>query len=91
VLVAGYSGVGKTSLVNQLREIKEHAYLISGKYDFSKRDVPYSGVVSAFTDMIHQVSYLFMCGGACAVVRVCACAKLWHNRCWRKAKKRWRS
>jgi predicted ATPase len=55
VLVAGYSGVGKTSLINQLRDIKEHAYLISGKYDFSKREVPYSGVVSAFTDMVHQV------------------------------------
>jgi predicted ATPase len=55
VLVAGYSGVGKTSLVSQLKDIKEHAYLISGKYDFSKRDVPYSAVVSAFTDMVHQV------------------------------------
>ena len=61
VLVAGYSGVGKTSLVSQLKDIKEHAYLISGKYDFSKRDVPYSAVVSAFTDMVHQVrSPLFL-------------------------------
>ncbi len=58
VLVAGYSGVGKTSLVSQLKDIKEHAYLISGKYDFSKRDVPYSAVVLAFTDMVHQVLLL---------------------------------
>ncbi|ELR13786.1 GAF domain containing serine/threonine kinase [Acanthamoeba castellanii str. Neff] len=55
LMVAGYSGVGKTSLVGQLREVKQQAYFISGKYDFNKRDVPYSAIVAAFSDVIHQI------------------------------------
>ena len=58
-MVAGYSGVGKTALVGQLKEVKQQAYFISGKYDFNKRDVPYSAIVAAFTDMINQVRLLF--------------------------------
>ncbi len=54
-MVAGYSGVGKTALVGQLKEVKQKAYFISGKYDFNKRDVPYSAIVAAFTDMVNQV------------------------------------
>jgi predicted ATPase len=54
-MVAGYSGVGKTSLVGQLREVKQYAYFMAGKYDFNKRDVPYSAIVAAFSDVIHQV------------------------------------
>jgi hypothetical protein len=26
-----------------------------GKYDFNKRDVPYSAIVAAFSDVVHQV------------------------------------
>jgi predicted ATPase len=55
LMVAGYSGVGKTSLVSQLREVKQRAYFMAGKYDFNKRDVPYSAIVAAFTDIIHQI------------------------------------
>jgi serine/threonine protein kinase len=56
LMVAGYSGVGKTSLVGQLREVKQYAYFMVGKYDFNKRDVPYSAIVAAFSDVVHQVS-----------------------------------
>lgn len=55
LLVAGYSGVGKTSLINQLKTVKVEAYFIHGKYDYNKRDVPYSGIAEAFSDMINQV------------------------------------
>jgi predicted ATPase len=68
-MVAGYSGVGKTALVGELKEIKQQAYFISGKYDFNKRDVPYSAIVAAFTDMINQVPAPLCCACACACVR----------------------
>ncbi len=35
--------------------VKDQSYFIQGKYDYNKRDVPYSAIAIAFTDMIHQV------------------------------------
>jgi predicted ATPase len=72
VMVAGYSGVGKTALVGQLKEVKERAYFISGKYDFNKRDVPYSAIVAAFTDMINQVTPHPPAHRPILVVAICA-------------------
>ena len=37
--------------------VKDQSYFIQGKYDYNKRDVPYSAIAIAFTDMIHQVCY----------------------------------
>ncbi|MCP4352252.1 MAG: AAA family ATPase [Desulfobacterales bacterium] len=61
VLVSGYSGVGKTSLVNKfyqhLRDSRKYGDIrfISGKFDQFQRNIPYSAVISAFTDMIRQI------------------------------------
>ncbi len=53
-LVAGYSGIGKTSVVAQLhRPVTERrGFFISGKFDQYKRDVPYGAVVEALSDLV---------------------------------------
>lgn len=50
VLVAGYSGTGKTSLVNKTQQVvtAHDGVFINGKYDQFQRNIPYSGVVQAF-------------------------------------------
>ncbi len=57
LLVAGYSGIGKSSLVNEVqRPITEaRGYFISGKFDQFKRDIPYSAVIQAFQDLVRQL------------------------------------
>ncbi len=57
VLVAGYSGVGKTSFINELCRpiVRERGYFISGKFDQVARNVPYSALVQAFRSLIWQV------------------------------------
>ncbi len=57
LLVAGYSGIGKSALV---REIYKHitdkkGYFISGKYDLYQRNIPYIGIIQAFTVLIQQL------------------------------------
>ncbi|MEN6349660.1 MAG: AAA family ATPase, partial [Syntrophomonas sp.] len=49
ILIGGYSGIGKTSLVNELHKpvIKEHGIFISGKYDQFNRNTPYSACFQA--------------------------------------------
>ncbi len=57
VMVAGYSGIGKTSLVRELHKtiVREDGLFISGKFDQSKRNVPYSTIVEAFRELIQQI------------------------------------
>ena len=57
MLVAGYSGIGKTSLVNELHKVitKKRGYFISGKFDQFQRNIPYSAVVNSFSDLIRQL------------------------------------
>lgn len=57
MLVCGYSGVGKSSLVNEVHKpiVEKRGYFISGKYDQYKRNIPYSGVIQAFRDLIQQL------------------------------------
>src|SRR5258705_3441472 len=49
VLVSGHAGVGKSSLVQKLREhiVHVHGLFGAGKYDQYKRDIPYSTVAHA--------------------------------------------
>jgi len=49
ILIGGYSGIGKTSLVNELHKpiIKKHGMFISGKYDQFNRNTPYSACFHA--------------------------------------------
>ncbi|MUG92450.1 AAA family ATPase [Scytonema sp. UIC 10036] len=57
VLVSGYSGVGKTSVINEINKpiTKARGYFISGKFDQFKRDIPYVALVQAFSSLMRQL------------------------------------
>ncbi|WP_416397226.1 diguanylate cyclase [Allohahella sp. A8] len=57
VVVAGYSGVGKTVLVQQLQqpELATKGFFISGKCDQYNRSQPYSALTQAFPMLIQQL------------------------------------
>ena len=54
VLVAGYSGIGKSSVVNELHKalVPSGGLFASGKFDRYKRDIPYSALAQAFQNLI---------------------------------------
>jgi predicted ATPase/class 3 adenylate cyclase len=56
-LVSGYSGVGKSVLVQELgRSIaKKRGYLIHGKFDQFRQNAAYVAIASAFRDLIRQL------------------------------------
>ncbi|MGZ3773085.1 MAG: sensor histidine kinase [Pseudobdellovibrionaceae bacterium] len=56
-LIAGYSGIGKTSLVNELHKfiVKEHGFYISGKADQYKRNMPFNSLLQAFQQLIFGI------------------------------------
>jgi len=57
VLVAGYSGVGKTAVINEVRKpiIEARGYFIQGKFDQFNRNIPFCAFVQAFQDLIQQL------------------------------------
>lgn len=54
MLVYGYSGIGKTALINEVHKplAREKGYFISGKFDQFKRNQPYNCFVQAFRQLI---------------------------------------
>ncbi|WP_437284545.1 AAA family ATPase [Sorangium sp. So ce406] len=57
VLVSGYSGIGKSSLVQEILKplAREKGYYISGKYDQYNRDRPLGPVLQAFDALLRQI------------------------------------
>ena len=57
LLVSGYSGIGKSSLINEIQKpiIKKRGYFTKGKYEQFQRDVPYAGLIQAFQTLIKQI------------------------------------
>src|ERR1700757_3001528 len=57
VLVSGYSGVGKSSVVNELHKaiVPARGLFAAGKFDQYKRDVPYATLAQAFQTLIRQI------------------------------------
>jgi PAS domain S-box-containing protein len=57
VLVSGYSGIGKSSVVNELHKVlvPPRGLFASGKFDQYKRDIPYSTLVQAFQSLVRQL------------------------------------
>ena len=54
VLLSGYSGVGKSSVVNELHKslVPSRGLFASGKFDQFKRDIPYSTLAQAFHGVV---------------------------------------
>jgi PAS domain S-box-containing protein len=57
VLVTGYSGIGKSSVVNELQKVlvPSRGLFASGKFDQYKRDIPYSTLVQAFQGLVRTL------------------------------------
>ncbi len=55
--VSGYSGVGKTALVSEVKRpiVRRRGYFVSGKIDQHQRSVPYSAFIQAFGELIRQI------------------------------------
>jgi PAS domain S-box-containing protein len=56
VLICGYSGIGKSSLVQSLRPdiIMAGGFFIEGKFDQYQRSIPYAALSSAFDKLVRQ-------------------------------------
>jgi PAS domain S-box-containing protein len=57
VLVTGYSGIGKSSVVNELHKVlvPERGLFASGKFDQYKRDIPYSTLIQALQRLVRPL------------------------------------
>jgi len=57
VLVSGYSGVGKSSVVNELQKalVPPRALFAAGKFDQYKRDIPYATLGQAFRGLAQHL------------------------------------
>jgi predicted ATPase/signal transduction histidine kinase len=57
VLVSGYSGVGKSSVVHELHKVlvPPRGLFASGKFDQYKRDIPYATLAQAFQSLIRPL------------------------------------
>jgi predicted ATPase/HPt (histidine-containing phosphotransfer) domain-containing protein len=57
LLVAGYSGVGKSSLINELQRsiVGQRGSFIAGKLDQLERNVPYGPLVQALRGLVRQL------------------------------------
>ncbi|WP_437967223.1 AAA family ATPase [Sorangium sp. So ce260] len=57
VLVAGYSGVGKSAVVSEIHKpiAKQGGYFAAGKFDQFTRNVPYAAVIAALREIVRQI------------------------------------
>lgn len=57
VLVSGYSGIGKSSVVNELHKalVPPRGLFAWGKFDQYKRDIPYATLSQAFQSLVRQI------------------------------------
>ncbi len=57
VLVSGYSGIGKSSVVHELDKaiVLPRGIFLSGKFDQYRRDIPYATLAQAFRTFIRQI------------------------------------
>ncbi|MDF0556902.1 AAA family ATPase [Kamptonema sp. UHCC 0994] len=57
MLVAGFSGIGKTAVVNEVHKpiVRQRGYFIKGKFDQFNRNIPFSAFVQAFRDLMAQL------------------------------------
>jgi PAS domain S-box-containing protein len=57
MLVTGFSGIGKTAVVNEVHKpiVRQRGYFIKGKFDQFNRNIPFSAFVQAFRDLMGQL------------------------------------
>ncbi|MGB5896892.1 MAG: serine/threonine-protein kinase PknK, partial [Geitlerinemataceae cyanobacterium] len=57
MLVAGFSGIGKTAIVNEVHKpiVRQRGYFIKGKFDQFNRNIPFSAFVQAFRNLMGQL------------------------------------
>ncbi len=57
MLVAGYSGIGKSALVQEIYKLitQQRGYFISGKFDLLQRNIPYASLIQAFSSLVRQL------------------------------------
>jgi predicted ATPase/signal transduction histidine kinase len=57
ILVAGFSGIGKTAVVNEVHKpiTHQHGYFIKGKFDQFNRNIPFSAFVQSLGDLMGQL------------------------------------
>ena len=57
MLVAGFSGIGKTAVVNEVHKpiVRQRGYFIKGKFDQFGRSEPFSAFLQAFRDLMGQL------------------------------------
>ncbi|MCB0213673.1 MAG: serine/threonine-protein kinase PknK, partial [Anaerolineae bacterium] len=57
LLVSGYSGIGKTALIQELQKplVRQRGYFISGKFDQLQRNLPYHAIIQAFQSLMQQL------------------------------------
>ena len=57
MLIAGFSGIGKTVVVNEVHKpiARQRGYFIKGKYEQFQRNIPFSAFVQAFRDLMTKL------------------------------------
>ncbi|MCU0541228.1 MAG: trifunctional serine/threonine-protein kinase/ATP-binding protein/sensor histidine kinase [Oscillatoriaceae cyanobacterium Prado104] len=57
MLVAGFSGIGKTAVVSEVHKpiVKQRGYFIKGKFDQFNRNIPFSAFAQALRDLMRQL------------------------------------
>ncbi|BAB75390.1 serine/threonine kinase with two-component sensor domain [Nostoc sp. PCC 7120 = FACHB-418] len=57
MLVAGFSGIGKTAVINEVHKpiVRQRGYFIQGKFDQFQRNIPFSAFVQAFRNLMGQL------------------------------------
>lgn len=57
VFVSGYSGIGKSALVQEIQKPVSAArgLFIAGKFDQFKRNIPYASLIQAFGELVGQI------------------------------------
>ncbi|MBK9503561.1 MAG: AAA family ATPase [Leptospiraceae bacterium] len=56
-LISGYSGVGKSSLIQEIYKpiTASHGYFLSGKFEQFNRNIPFSAIIQIFTKIIQNL------------------------------------
>lgn len=57
MLVSGYSGIGKSSLIAEIHKplVAQGGFFIAGKFDQYQRNVPYASLIAAFRELVRQL------------------------------------